>query len=146
MYPLVQTHVVTGNNNYTGVASNGTLTAARATATAGRHAVYDAGTLGGLFSGQVELGSTLMYVLFKQDAVASVTIKLVDESSAEYLLHTETTAPTAFVYTPNDPLFLPPGWKVKVESTGGSNANGRCTVHFDSGWGYTAGVLNHVTT
>jgi hypothetical protein len=129
---------------------NGTLTdgvSSEETLERGRIQVFTAGTQGGLFPAHARLGMRVEYVAWNLPAGASptITVSLVDNTGFVYKVDSLAAVSGTLRFGSNG-VFVPPGWKLKVESTHACTALGRVAVCAYRGWSQTLpGVIGKVT-
>lgn len=140
MNPSVWIEEMAAGHKFTGVESNGTVAAPAVGSPTfrGRIRKYAAATQGGLIKSFDWIGLTVLRVYYRDDGgtTTNVKLKLVDPDGFWYPIHTETTAPTAFVFAPTNPVFVPPGWSLTVETDQNVAADkvARLAVMLGSGW------------
>ena len=144
-------HEVGIGSRFTGVASNGTLDTVGTNAPyyLGRVNFYGSGTNGGLVTAPALVGFSLDTLVFKGAGTTRAVLSLVDElypSSAPVAsesvifdtnntgTHLGTVDATSFVYQPVRPIFVPPGARLKLVTTGNLTGVGRATFRLGGGW------------
>jgi hypothetical protein len=138
-------HEVAGSGHIDGTATNGVGT--EETIERGRIQVFTAGTKGGLFPAHARVGMRVEYVAWNLPTGGSptITVSLVDGDNIVYKIES-LAAGTGSLRFGSNGLFVPPGWKFKVESSLACTALGRVTVCVFRGWSQTLpGVIGTET-
>jgi hypothetical protein len=145
VFAVMKIHEVATSGHIDGTATDGV--SSEETIERGRIQVFTAGTKGGLFPAHARVGMRVEYVAWNLPTGGSptITVSLVDGTNNVYKVES-LAAGTGSLRFGSNGVLVPPGWKLKVESSLACTALGRVVVCAFRGWPQTLpGVIGTET-